>query len=546
MNILNSKNILITCIMSLCSIGISFPFHGWSLGNSMWNWTCYFFTISSMVITTILRNICTSKRCSPFSKGEIIGSFVLCILYIHLYNKGINLYDSIKILAAICLYLTFKEIRKNFDCKKIVLYFLFINSILSISVWLLQITFNQFLYNIHQPVCHITLSIVFGGIAISELAQTSNIKKSLFIFYLFTCLTILFFIQSRIGIIAFASCICMFIHKKIRIIILTISTICIILLFIQKEKSTLGRKNIYLTTVSMLDTPKQILFGMGADGFKSSYMPTQAEMLKTYSDEEKYLADNISHPLNEYLLLATNYGIYALVLIILVISSLLQIKNIKRSTMALLIAIALFSMFSYPFSYPITWIVLVWSLFNGNQQCKWNFDGYKYVYTISGIVCLYFSIYLFRLMEQWEQANKLRTIGKLNASHIIYKNIYNSPYYPQEFLYNYASFLLQVRKANLSFRILNECKINNYDTELLKGDIYYYQRRYSSAIKHYQKASEMCPNRFIPLYAMYLSSGLADKKQLQKILAQKILEKPIKIKSPTITKIINNVKQNNF
>ena len=49
MNILNSKNILITCIMSLCSIGISFPFHGWSLDNSMWNWTCYFFIISEGV-----------------------------------------------------------------------------------------------------------------------------------------------------------------------------------------------------------------------------------------------------------------------------------------------------------------------------------------------------------------------------------------------------------------------------------------------------------------------------------------------------------------
>ena len=111
MNILNSKNILITCIMSLCSIGISFPFQRWSLNNSMWNWACYFFIIGGMVIITRLRNICTSKRSILFSKGEIKGSFVLCILYLHLYNNGINLYDSIKILAAICLYLTFKENR---------------------------------------------------------------------------------------------------------------------------------------------------------------------------------------------------------------------------------------------------------------------------------------------------------------------------------------------------------------------------------------------------------------------------------------------------
>lgn len=546
MNILNFKNILITCIISLCSIGISLPFQRWSLDYSLWNWACYFFIIGCMVIITILRNICTSKRSVLLSKGEIIGSFVLCVLYMHLYNNGINIYDSIKILAAICLYLTLKEIHIFFDCEKIALYFLFINSILSISIWLLQITCNQFLYNIQQPVCYMALSLVFGGIAISELANSSNIKKSLFTFYLFTCLIVLFFAQSRIGIIAFASCTCIFFHKKLRITILTISIICAIILFVQKEESTLGRKNIYLITASMLHTPKQILFGMGADGFKSSYMPTQAEMLKTSSDEGKYLADNISHPLNEYLLLVTNYGIYALALILIVISSLLRIKNIKRSTTALLIAIALFSMFSYPFSYPITWITLVWSLFIENQQYKWNFGGCKYVYTISGIVCLYFSIHIFRLMEQWEQANNLRMIGKHKASYIIYKNIYNCHYYPQEFLYNYSSFLLQTQKANQSFKIINECKINNYDTELLKGDIDYFQRRYSSAIKHYQKASEMCPNRFIPLYAMYLSYGLADEKQMQKKLAKQILEKPIKIKSPTITKIINNVKQNNF
>jgi hypothetical protein len=56
----------------------------------------------------------------------------------------------------------------------------------------------------------------------------------------------------------------------------------------------------------------------------------------------------------------------------------------------------------------------------------------------------------------------------------------------------------------------------------------------------------MCPNRFIPLYAMYKSYGLANKKQLQRDVAKSILTKQIKIYSPTITNIINNVKQSNI
>lgn len=56
------------------------------------------------------------------------------------------------------------------------------------------------------------------------------------------------------------------------------------------------------------------LLGHGPDGFQRLYMYYQADYLKSICDNSKLiLADNINHPLSEFLIIAVNYGIVGLI-----------------------------------------------------------------------------------------------------------------------------------------------------------------------------------------------------------------------------------------
>ena len=53
---------------------------------------------------------------------------------------------------------------------------------------------------------------------------------------------------------------------------------------------------------------------------------------------------------------------------------------------------------------------------------------------------------------------------------------------------------------------------------------------------YYNNASMMCPSRFIPLYKLYFLYKNSDNKKALE-LAEEIIEKPMKIKTPTILMI---------
>lgn len=541
----------LTCAALVCSIGISLSFPSWSsLDGVAWNWGCLLLIVSCLtIVLTFHRIFCLHKKEFFFSKGELIGSILFCSLYVYLHYRGISFYDSFKFLVALCLFGAFKQMQLFFDVDKVMYQMLITNAILSLILGLIQAVLSyQNINGMQDSICQFSISLTVGGIVASHLYYTSQTKRNKFIFLsiLLACLGMLIISRSRLGVITFAICTYRFMHKYIRAAFLTISILACIVLFQQKSESTYGRIFIYSTSIATLSSPQAVLLGLGADGFGLSYMSTQAQHLKGASNIERYRADNIVHPLNEFLFLIINYGLISIVTILLVVISILHQKKTNRCKKSLLIAIILFAMFSYPFRFPITWLILIWCLYNETYKGKWHFKEYYYISSFLGITGLYLSLQHFHSIQQWSQAHNLRILGKMKPSWTIYEDIYKSSYFPSEFLYNYSSFLLQNGKSHHSLTILKRCRIKNYDTELLKGDIYFSLQQYSAAIKHYKSASQMCPNRFIPLYAMYKSYGLANKKQLQRDVAKSILTKQIKIYSPTITNIINNVKQSNI
>ena len=95
--------------------------------------------------------------------------------------------------------------------------------------------------------------------------------------------------------------------------------------------------------------------GWGNNGFDAFYMPYQADyFMRNPESSFLLLADNLSHPFNEFLWFAVQYGIAGLILLLLMLGWIL--KNVfkscdkrKKLWISLYSVLVVWGMFSYPF-----------------------------------------------------------------------------------------------------------------------------------------------------------------------------------------------------
>jgi tetratricopeptide (TPR) repeat protein len=113
------------------------------------------------------------------------------------------------------------------------------------------------------------------------------------------------------------------------------------------------------------------------------------------------------------------------------------------------------------------------------------------------------------------------------------------------FLYNHAAELHEIGEYEKSLSVFEQCTkyYNDFDVQMLVADNYSNLKQYAEAEARLKLASEMCPVRFMPLYLLaelYKTTGRMNEAT---DLAQKILDKEIKIPSPTVSAIKNKMKQ---
>lgn len=196
----------------------------------------------------------------------------------------------------------------------------------------------------------------------------SKVVKAVIIILYLLSFTAIAMSQSRTGAICMAVCGVYILWKTFRfnakylfVATAVISiTVALSLLFVKSE-STTGRQFILERSVEMI---KEKPLGWGCKGFSQNYMDFQAEYFRNNNDEEAaMLADNMRHPLNEYIYIAINYGIPTIAAILLLTVILVyrkQKENCNESHTFLLTAtmLAIWMMFSYPLSQPFTWNIM--------------------------------------------------------------------------------------------------------------------------------------------------------------------------------------------
>ena len=129
----------------------------------------------------------------------------------------------------------------------------------------------------------------------------------------------------------------------------------------RKTDSTSGRAFILGRSWELVK--EHPIIGHGHRGFEREYMLRQADFFREHPDSEyAVLADEIRHPLNEFLYVWVNYGVVAPVaLLLLLLLPLWRWLRGDRQMAPFLLpmtAILVFSFFSYPFYYPIAWLTV--------------------------------------------------------------------------------------------------------------------------------------------------------------------------------------------
>lgn len=286
-------------------------------------------------------------------------------------------------------------------------------------------------------------------------------------------------------------------------------------------------------------------FGYGAGAFSRMYMSAQADYLKAFPPDSEYamLADNSIVPFNEYIDFYLNFGLFGMMLLLgfivfLIASYCRRPDASKRFAWLSLATLAFISLFSYPFTYPFSYVILVISAIIIVKD-SYNFTLSRLTKSFASVAFLLSGVYVTHWAYDRIEAERQWYKAVIKGDMVLYS--YLKPRMEQipHFLYSYAFEAFRQGDYDLSLSLAEESskRLSHYDLELLLGDIYLKKKDYAESERHYQKAADMIPCRFVPLMAIYELYVEAGEKEKSLELAQKIIDKPIKVPSRTVSLI---------
>ncbi len=332
---------------------------------------------------------------------------------------------------------------------------------------------------------------------------------------------------------------------------------CLLLLaglFFVKKDSASGRVLIWQCSAQLISGKP--LTGYGGNGFTANYMNGQASYFAKHPDS-KYamLADNIRHPFNEFLKWSVNYGILGLCLTLLLVVIPLRAswKNNSPELFFIrlsLLAIGICALFSYPFNYPFIRVTVVallaFALAANTREGITIHNGYlsKGIAILFGLGLLSVTAYRAFYEREWHRIAHKSLRGQTAQMLPLYDMLHAHLHHKDLFLYNYAAELNVAGKYDESLKIAFECEklLADYDLQMLMADNCLQMQQYKQTEDYLKKATAMCPVKFMPLYRLVMLYSETEREEEAIILAQKVLDKKIKVPSAIINSIKNKMR----
>ena len=341
--------------------------------------------------------------------------------------------------------------------------------------------------------------------------------------------------------------------SKLQKIVLVIGALVVLIVFLYflKRNSADGRLLIWICCLNMIAIKPW--FGFGSGGFEAHYMDYQAQFFHRNPDSGyAILADTVQQPFNEFLRIAVDYGLGGLLgllgMIVFLILCYQKCNSRYKDLAALsLCSITVFSLFSYPFLYPFTWAVVLLDLviLAGNTwHIHWKIFSvvgkWLVILCVMGSLCITNTMVIRVKAEmKWKHALSLSSCGLFEKAQPLYDAAERVLGNDRYFLYNYAAELNVARFYKESLDIAMKCRHlwSDYDLEMLIAQNCWEINRMVEAEEHFRLASDMCPNRFMPLYRLVWLLDRQGRQTEARELATIIISKPVKIPSVIIERI---------
>ena len=356
---------------------------------------------------------------------------------------------------------------------------------------------------------------------------------------------------------------------KTALIVLAIGIVSISLfsLYHYKKASSDGRAFIWKVTTEMITEAP--VFGVGFDLFKAHYMEYQAQYFdKNGETPEVLVADNTYYAFNEWLQFVAENGLLGFVLLLITGFVLVQTKATPTHpveafiTKTGLLTIGVFACFSYPMQIlpiKLVLVVLLAMLSNSSADCfqlknltpspfpkergTMGCILYKSIIVLLACVGMYRTFAYTKDLSQgfitWNDALRNHQYGDYKAAILEFELAYPILKKDGDFLMNYGKTLTMAGEYPKAIAILELAKAyqNNTVIATALGDSYKAIKQYNKAEACYKQGINMTPGKF---YGQYLLAKLYDdsrQKEKAIVLAQKIMNKKIKVPSTAIEEI---------
>jgi hypothetical protein len=317
-----------------------------------------------------------------------------------------------------------------------------------------------------------------------------------------------------------------------------------IFLYNLRSESIKGRLLIWKVSSKMIEDKP--LFGFGNNGFEANYMNYQADFFKSNkgTDEEKKLANNIRMAYNEPLRITVEYGIFGLLLYILVIYLvLIKIKNrniVSITSKSVLIVIMIFGLFSYPnqiFPLQTVAIIALGCLINTRKLKTLRLNIRPLTIKLLSTSFFILSILFMTIVSDQHRAyNKFQKLvihqNYLRDKNVLVKlnNLDKALSKDALFLYCYCMILGEKREF---FQLMEKMKYlerlaPTSSVYVLKGDCLNEINQYEDAENAYKKAYYMVPSFQLSRTKLAMLYKKQGKNTEAKALAEELLNEKVK------------------
>ncbi len=348
-------------------------------------------------------------------------------------------------------------------------------------------------------------------------------------------------------------------YKKI-LLLFSLATILIAVLFAGfqlKQESANGRLLIWKISKNIIsDNP---FFGVGFDNFKAHYMNYQADyFLVNKNPDEMALAGKSIYAFNEFIQLTVENGVLGLIFLVIIIYLTFSLKPkynyLGYLAKGLILTIAVFAFFSYPTQIlPIKLIFVVslalLTVLDKSKITNSIFKEQKPLFFCKTILMLGgvgVVFYVFTETTQlnsgfktWKEASYSFNNRLFKTSISEYESISKTFSNNGEFLEEYGRTLSLNENHIKAIQILENAKKHTNSNELQNalGNSYKSLGYNQKAEATYIKSAQMMPSLFYPNYLLAKLYNESNQETKAFNMANKILNKEIKIPSKAITEM---------